>query len=175
MLGRPIHILSKSSVRKALIAVTDRSVDPVIHIPQLYPILGWEAEEACRDKNCLLAGGVSWPLFSYLTWSEKIFWLSQPKGPWSEVIRSPSRSGSFRNKHIQTWDGSKNGAAYLGHADNQVPCGLRSFSKTAVRFDFCKGGRAEVAEYKQEVRTMVYIMRKFFKKLFCYIVKIHQC
>lgn len=29
-------------------------------------------------------------------------------------------------------------AAYLGHADDQVPCGLRPFSKTAVRFDFCR-------------------------------------
>lgn len=28
--------------------------------------------------------------------------------------------------------------AYLGHADDQVPCCLRSLSRAAVRFDFCR-------------------------------------
>lgn len=48
------------------------------------------------------------------------------------VGQVPSGTNIFRLEMDQ------NSAAYLGHADNQVPCGLRSFSKTAVRFDFCR-------------------------------------
>ena len=113
------------------------SVAPVIYTPQLYPHSRLKAAETRtpgRRSQPVSALCSHRPLFSYLTWSEKIFWLSQPKGPWAEVIRSPSRSGSFRNRREM----DQCDAAYLGHADDQVPCGLRPFSKTAVRFDFCR-------------------------------------
>ena len=116
------------------------SVAPVIYTPQLYPHSRLKAAETRtpgRRSQPVSALCSHRPLFSYLTWSEKIFWLSQPKGPWAEVIRSHSRSVSFRNKHLQTWDGSM--WRCLPWACRR-PGALWSetFSKTAVRFDFCR-------------------------------------
>ena len=108
-------------------------------------------------------------MFSYLTWSEKIFWLSQQKD--LEQKSSGALVGQVPSgTNLSRLEMDVNGAAYLGHADDQVPCGLRSFSKTAVRFDFCREDELKWLRVDRKHITR----GSYFKRHFCYIFKIYQ-
>lgn len=169
MLGRPIHILPKLSVRKALIAMWQTcSVVPVIHTPNSIPILVWEAEEGCGDKNC---------------WQEESADLCSPtwpgvrrfSGSLSQKDLDQKSSGALGGQvpsgtNLSRLEMDVNGAAYLGHADDQVPCGLRSFSKTAVGFDFCREDELKWLRVDRKHITR----GSSFKRHFCYIFKIYQ-